>query len=470
MNPACAAVIGDILGWAATGPVPDPAGLEIIDGPSAIASALPVSDIAAASYGALALAAADLARLRNGRHLTPFADRRLAGLALAGNEYLTVDGTAPATWDPLTGYYLCGDGGYVYLHANFPHHRDGLLAVFETANDRESMTKALSGWRAAEAEEAAQHRGLCCIMLRDRATWLQHGQFAALSAVPPVAITASGLAQIAPLRPAPGLRPLSGLRVLDLSRVIAGPMAGRALGELGADVLRISAPDLPHIAPLVIDTGFNKRAAHADLRTDEGCAALRALIRDADVLIDGFRPGALDAKGFGTAALTALNPDLVVVTLSAFGDAGPWGGRRGYDSYVQAGIGLTAPDRPGDRPVRLACQPLDYLTGCLSAYGAVRALCARALGGGGAVVETSLARTGMWLWDMADRIGPEPSPPDRNPTRAEAEAAGYLRFMDTAFGHVGSLAPPYGFREQAADWRSPPHPLGSDPAEWWNLT
>ncbi|MGB1213954.1 MAG: CoA transferase [Pikeienuella sp.] len=443
----------------------DVSALHIKDGRSAIAEALPISDVAAGAYGALALAAADLQAARGGRVLTPVVDRRLAGLAMAGNEYLRIENAPPNAWDPITGYYQCGDGGYVYLHANFPHHRDGLFRVFN-AHDRDAMEATLKRWNAPDAEETAQRAGLCCIMLRDRQTWEAHPHRAALSQMPVIAMSdlAEGTRGL-DAGAAPSL-PLSGVRVLDLSRVIAGPMAGRALAELGADVLRISAPDLPHIPPLIVDTGFNKRAAFADLTTADGRATLTRLIADADVVIDGFRPGALAAKGFGAADIAALNPDISVVTLSAFADVGPWAGRRGYDSYVQGAVGLTAPEKAGDAPVRLACQPLDYLTGCLSAFAAVVMLLNRAQTGGGArMAELSLARTAMWLWDMADEIGPEKDIPARNTTWEEAESEGFLRHLDSDLGAVTSLAPPFGFVEDRLTWRAP-QPLGSSAPEW----
>lgn len=451
-------------GWSA-----DPARVEIAPTAAAIAHDLPVSDVAAGAYGALALAAADLHALRGGAAPGPMVDRRRAGLAMTGNSFLTVDDVAPATWDPLTGYYRCGDSRHVYLHANFPHHRDGLLTLLgaddgdDRAADRDAVAARLTGWNAAALEEAAQARGLCAMMLRSRASWEAHGQFAALRARPLVERRLWGDGR-KPLPPA-GPRPLSGLRVLDLTRVIAGPMAGRALAELGAEVLRVSGPGLPFIEPLVIDTGFAKRAAHVDLNAPAGRETLSALVRGADVLIDGYRPGALAAKGFGEADLAALNPTLTYVTLSAFSDHGPWAGRRGYDSYVQAAVGLTAPERPGDEPARLPCQPLDYLTGCLAAFGAVLGLMAREKTGGGAA-ELSLARTAIWLWEMADALGPEPAPPARNPTGPEVAAEGALREMQSAFGRVASLGPPYGFREFDAEWPAPPRPLGSDDAGW----
>ncbi len=459
--------LGSVLaeaGWAA-----DPAGLEIVDGPTAIAAWPPVSDIAAGADGALALAAAELARIRGGAHPAPFVERRLAGLATAGNEYLTIEKSTPRTWGNITGYHRCRCGNAVYVHGIFPHLRDGLLELFGAEDSRESMSARIAGWTADEAEAAGQSRGLCVVRMRTRAEWEAHPQRTALAATPLIAMkgveAASG--PRAPLHASePGALPLAGLRVLDLSRVIAGPMAGRALAELGADVLRVSAAHLPAIPALAIDTGFGKRNAEIDLRTEAGRETLRALIREADVLIDGYRPGALAAKGFGAADLARLNPGLTLVEFSAFGTTGPWAGRRGYDTYVQAAVGFTAPADPAAAPVRLPCQPLDYLTGCLSAFAAVLGLIRRAETGRGSSAELALARTAMWIWEVADLIGAEPAPPPRNPTLEEVRAEGLIRTMASEFGEIGALAPPYGFDGHRVAWPSPPRALGGDPPVW----
>ena len=456
---ALASILREV-GWRA-----DARKLEIVDGPAAVASPLPIADISTGAYGALALAAAEYGAMR-GLPLTPRVNRRLAGLANAGNEYLTIDNVPPKTWGNITGYYRCKDGGSVYCHGIFPHLRDGLLELFGAEDARASMAARLAQWTADEAESAGQGRGLCVMKLRTRAEWEAHPQRAALAEMPLIR-TAPLAAKAAPQPPSQGAEtPLSGVRVLDFTRVIAGPMAGRALAELGADVMRISGPGLPFIEPLLVDTGFGKRNAEVDLGTETGREALRALIADADVLIDGYRPGALAAKGFGGEDLASLNPGLIHVRISAFSDVGPWAGRRGYDSYVQSGVGLTAPEDPADAPVRLPCQPLDYLTGCLSAFGAVLGLIRRAKTGCGQVAEMSLARTAMWIWEMADELGPERSPPLRNPTIAEAADEGFIRRMKTGFGDAGSLAPPYGFAEMEATWASAPTRLGAHPPVW----
>ncbi|MEM8755006.1 MAG: CoA transferase, partial [Pseudomonadota bacterium] len=317
----------------------------------------------------------------------------------------------------------------------------------------------------AAAEEAAQAEGFLCIRWRSRAEWEAHPQRAALAAAPGVDFRPGPSGAAAPLRAPAGRAALSGLRVLDLSRIIAGPMGGRALAELGAEAIRVSAPDLPFVEGIVIDTGFGKRSAYADLNTAEGRETLAALVAEADVAIDGFRPGALAAKGFGREEMRALNPDLVHVSLSAFGEVGPWAGRRGYDTYVQAATGFAAAG-PDGAPQRLACQPLDYLTGCLVAFAAVRGLSERAEGRGGASADLSLARTAMWLWETADAIGDDPAPPERNATWEKAREEGRLREMESVYGALAALAPPYGFEEIDALWRRPPGRLGADAPRW----
>lgn len=436
--------------------------LVIRDDVAGVFGALPVSDMAAAAYGALAMAAADLHQARSGPRLTPFVDRRHAGIALTGNDYVRIDGETPDKWGAVTGYFRCRDGAYVYLHGQFPHLKNGLLDLFGVEEDRAKMAAAVARWSSDEAEAEGQARGLCVLKVRSRAEWEAHDQFAALSQKSLIELAQPGAPKSLP---AAGAMPLSGVRVLDLSRVIAGPMAGRALAELGADVIRISAPDLPNLEPLVIDTGFGKRAAFTDLGAEEGRAALMGLIKDADILIDGFRPGALAAKGFSADVMRAANPSLTIIDLSAFSDVGPWAGRRGYDSYVQAGIGLTAPETRDEAPGRLSTQPLDYLAGALCAFGGVLSLLSRPMEGP-RHVEMSLARTGMWVWEMADTLPPEVSAPQENGAFDALKSAGLIRQMTSDFGEVEALATPYGFDGKIIEWGGPPRRLGSSAPDW----
>jgi crotonobetainyl-CoA:carnitine CoA-transferase CaiB-like acyl-CoA transferase len=262
------------------------------------------------------------------------------------------------------------------------------------------------------------------------------------------------------LPPAPA-RPLSGVRVLDLTRVIAGPVAGRTLAAHGADVLHITAPHLPSIPVLAMDGGRGKLSAQLDLRSADDRAVLRGLIAECDVFLQSYRPGALEALGFGQAALAALRPGIVVGTLSAYGEAGPWGGRRGFDSLVQTASGFNAAEAEAASvaaPKPLPCQALDHASGYFLALGAMAALLRRTQPGGGWSVRVSLAATGLWLRGLGrlpDGLStPEPAMDDR---LAEAESGfGTVRHVR----HAALLA------ATPAEWSRPTVPLGTHPPAW----
>ncbi len=423
---------------------------------------MPIADMAAGAQGLVGLASAELHRARGGPAQRVSVDRWAASLSMTASQYLTVNGSKPVGWDPLTGYFATADG-WVYLHCQFPHLRDRLLEAFGWPNDAEVVKAALAVMPSQEIEDRAAEAGVCAIARRDRTTWETHPQAKVLAKQPVVKVdrlagAPSGLVRNLET----GAAPLEGIRVLDLSRVIAGPMIGRTLAEHGAEVLRVGAEHLPSFEGLVINTGFGKRAAYCDLREPSGREALNALIRDADILTDGYRPGALAGHGFGQETLQMVNPNLIYVTLSAFGETGPWGGRRGYDTYVQCATGLSQ-DGP-DGPTRLPCQPLDYLSGYLGAASAMVALRRRMTEGGFWRVEVALARTAMWVWEMTDLLGPEANPPFANPTLEEA--ASVLLDMESEFGQLRAMRPAVSLSVTPPYWRSAPKPLGSGVAVW----
>ena len=198
---------------------------------------------------------------------------RHAAIEFRSEHYLTIDGSAPATFgDPLFRTYGTGDRGFVRLHMNFPHHRENVIKFLGYAPTRASVEDALNKWDAVAFETAAYQSGCVVAAMRSPNEWAKHPQAAAVAAMPVVQIDKIGEA---PPRPLPtGQKSLSGLRVLDLTRIIAGPVAGRALAAHGADVMRISAPGLPFVDWLVKDTGRGKLSAYADIATPEGRAAL----------------------------------------------------------------------------------------------------------------------------------------------------------------------------------------------------
>lgn len=429
-----------------------------------LASSFRVDVAAQATIAASALAAVEVGRARGLGDQRIEVDLRAAAVEFRSERHLEIDGApAPELWDELAGLYRCADG-WVRLHTNFPHHRDGVLALLGCAGTRAAVAEALRTRSAARFEEDAAAAGLVVAMLRDHASWSAHPQGRAVAAQPLVAIDALAGA---PAEPWPVLtepRPLAGLRVLDLTRIIAGPVATRVLAAHGADVLTITAAHLPFIPVLVMDTGRGKRSAQLDLRTPAGCAALRGLIRDADLVVQGYRPGALAARGFSPAEMAALRPGLVVATLSAYGETGPWALRRGFDSLVQTASGFNDDEMKaaGDaRPRALPCQALDHASGYLLATGALQALRRRAMQGGSWHVRVSLARTGAWLRALG-RLPQgfavsEPARPGIDDL-LETSASGFGRM--TAVRHAAKLS------RTPAHWSQAAVPLGSHRPEW----
>jgi crotonobetainyl-CoA:carnitine CoA-transferase CaiB-like acyl-CoA transferase len=248
--------------------------------------------------------------------------------------------------------------------------------------------------------------------------------------------------------------------VLDLTRVIAGPVATRYLAALGADVLRVDPPHLPELGLHVLDGVPGKRSTLLDLRPPESQARLQELLDDADVLVHGYRPGALAAFGLDVDTLATRHPGLVVVGLSAWGTRGPWGGRRGFDSIVQAACGIALLESPdGERPGALPCQLLDHATGYLAAAAALTGLSLRATAGGTQAFELSLARTAAWVLAHAGPSaarGPADGPP------SEPEAA-WLTTQPSDEGPLTLLTPPGRLDGQPLGWPSGPVRYGQDP-------
>ena len=344
----------------------------------ALPSSFAVGTAAQVSAAAAALAATEIGRARNGLVQTIAVEMRHA--ALEACAYFTLDGQRGEVWDKLAGLYRCG-AGWVRLHTNFAHHRDGVLRLLGLPEGpdtpREAVAAALLQRDPIAFEQAATDAGLVVAALRRFDEWDAHPQRAALAAQPLVAIERIG---DAPPLAWPALahdaRPLAGLRVLDLTRILAGPAGTRTLAGYGADVLMVNAPHLPNI-DAIVDMSRGKRSALADLRSAEGRGALLAALRGAHVFVQGYRPGSLAALGLDAATLAHERPGLVQVSLSAYGETGPWGGKRGFDSLVQSATGLNVAEAEAAgsaEPRALPMQILDMASGALLAFGAQAAL------------------------------------------------------------------------------------------------
>jgi hypothetical protein len=415
-------------------------------------SSFQVATAAQASLGAAALAAAELWHLRSGLPRQQVqVDRRHA--AVECSAHALIDGVAPPLWDKLSGLYDCGSAvaapGHVRIHANFAHHRDAALQVLGLpagdATPHDAVAAALAHWRAEDFEQAVANAGGVAAAARSFGDWDAHPQARALAGVPPVQIRRlpppAGSAD-APPRPWPALaagqRPLAGLRVLDLTRILAGPAAARCLAAYGADVLMVNGPRQPNIAAIA-DMSRGKRSALLDLDTDAGRAALHRLAADAQVFLQGYRPGALARHGFGAAALAAAYPGLVVASLSAWGETGPWASRRGFDSLVQTATGFNLAEAQAAgkaAPMAMPVQILDYAAGHLLAFGTQAALWHQATEGGSWQVQVTLAGVAGWLRAMGqDSAGLAAVAPDLAP---------FLEDSRCGFGHLVHAGAPVG--------------------------
>ena len=426
-------------------------------------SSFRVGTAAQASIAAVGLAAAELHHRAGAVRQTISVDMRHAAVEFRSEHYLTIDGSAPSSFgNPLFGAYRTGDGGWVRLHMNFPHHRDNVVKLLGCAPSRPAIEAALQGWHAVPFETEAYRNGCVVAAMRTPAEWASHPQATGLATIPVVQIEKIGAAPQRPLRG--GARPLSGLRVLDLSRIIAGPVAGRALAAHGADVMRISAPHMPFIDWLVKDTGRGKLSAFVDLSTQDGTGALRRLIADADIFLQAYRPGSLADKGFGPADVAALHPGIIYGSLSAYGDIGPWANRRGFDSLVQTATGFNAAEAQDagiEGPKELPCQALDHASGYLLAFGVLMARIRQAHEGGSFLVRVSLAATGRWIWTLGRVDNGFALPlPQRD------DVADLLEEIRSPFGLMRGVRHAAQMSATPAGWTRPAVPLGTHPPVW----
>src|SRR5882672_3551355 len=260
-------------------------------------SSFRVAAAAQASIAATGLAAAQVWKLRSGQAQNVAVDMRHAAVECRSERYLRVDGKPPPpAWDAIAGVYKTGDSRFVRLHTNFPHHRAAVCKVLDCKAERDDVQAGLMQWEAGKFETAAYAAGGVVAMMLPYDEWQATPHAKALAELPLISIEKIG--EAAPKPWPKGDRPLAGLRVLDLSRVIAGPVAGRTLAAHGADVMLISSPNLPAIPWLTIDTGRGKLTSFVDLKNEHGRDVLRGLLAKADIFSQGYRPRSIAALGF----------------------------------------------------------------------------------------------------------------------------------------------------------------------------
>lgn len=428
-----------------------------VRGNDSLASCFPVSDLATAAIGVAGLAAGDL--LAEGAPgLQVQVDRHLAA-AWFKTSLRPLGWELPAVWDAITGDYRTRDG-WLRLHANAPHHRERALAVLGCANSHDAVAQAMAGGSGEDLETAIVAAGGCAAKLRTQAEWQAHPQGQAVGAEPLIAQEWTVADIASNWRPDPQ-RPLQGIRVLDLTRILAGPIATRLLAGLGAEVLRIDPPDWdePAQAPEVT---LGKRCARLDLRRPADRQRFEALLTSADILVHGYRADALERLGYGVAARRALNSGLIDISLCAYGWSGPWALRRGYDSLVQMSCGIAAAGRDwqgGEQPVPLPVQALDHATGYLMAAAALRGLALRQRERRAMTARLSLARTAALLTERPGASG--------GPAYGGPEEGDYSETQEpTAWGPALRLRAPLRIGEVELQWQRPATRLGSATADW----
>lgn len=416
---------------------------------------------AQASTAAAALAACELGHQRGTPRQGVTVDMLHA--AVECTAWFSIDGVTPEPWDTFSGLYRCADG-WVRIHTNFAHHRDGalrLLGLDPATAQRAHAEAAMLKWGAVDFETAAAGNKLVATALRSFEQWDATAQAAALAAQP--LFTIDRIGDAAPLELTPltaDQRPLEGVKVLELTRILAGPVGGRVLAAYGADVMLVNSPNLPNIEAIA-DTSRGKRSTLVDLRLPQGRDAMRSLLSQAHVFMQGYRPGGLAALGFSPQDVVAQRPGIVYVSLSAYGPQGPWSGRRGFDSLLQTAMGFNHAEgqAAGDgKPRVLPMQILDEAAGQLMAMGAAAALRRQQREGGSWHVQVSLAQTAHWLRGLG-RVanGLAASRPD---VRA------YVERCASGFGELAGIRPAAQLARTPAGYARPSMPPGHCPPAW----
>ena len=452
--------------WRSLGGAADVAEVLTASGPRAVLPAyFDVTGLAAASVACATLAAAEFLAAREVSRPRPVSvDSRAACAAFAAEGLFTPVGwSLPEIWDPVAGNYRAEDG-WIRLHTNYPYHRTAVERVLD-ARDRAAVAAAALRWTAGDLEAAVVAAGGCAAVMRSRKTWLASPPGAATATAAPVVVSEHRLpADRAAADSDPPLSgtaaPFSGVRVLDMTRVIAGPVCTKFLAAYGAQVLRLDPPGFAEVPALLPETTAGKRTAALDLRLDADRRIFESLLADADVLVTGLRADALAGLGYGDGTLTAISPALIIASLNAYGWDGPWRHRRGFDSLVQMSCGIAAAGALAagrDEPFPLPVQALDHATGYLLAAEVGRALTRRLTRSAVSRIRASLIGTANLLWSLPRPTGlpPKPSPGDFE-----------LIGTGTAWGPARRVPLPGKIAGVTPEWRVEAGPLGRDRPAW----
>lgn len=433
------------------------------------ASLFNLTDLATAS---ISTASATLCRLHASRLGTPYPavdsefeiNQRLVNLWF-GFSIKPTGFSLPNPWDEIAGDYKAKDG-WIRLHTNAAHHKRAALKVLQCENSRDAVTAAVAQWPADRLESAIVDAQGCAAKMYSIEQWQSHpqGKHLQKAALVDWGFHSSPIPQQGNLNTSKA--PLAGIKVLDLTRVLAGPIATRFLAAFGAQVLRLDPLEWsePSIVPEVT---LGKRCAALDLKSDTGKQQLIKLLKSADVLVHGYRADALEKLGFSTAQIRTINPRLICASLNAYGWQGPWKNRRGFDSLLQMSTGIAhyAMQRSNaSHPVPLPVQGLDHATGYLLAATVIQGIELREQQGIITRSRCSLASTAKLLIDHSHHQQHSLLTALKNPP-ARAEDFSVTEEM-TSWGNAQRLNFPVQFKHFDAQWQSGACELHSHPPQW----
>ncbi|KAF2624670.1 CoA-transferase family III [Macroventuria anomochaeta] len=436
-------------------------------------SSFKVGHLAQASIGLSALAAALVWSVRNDKPLpnvtvpaehacVEFKSERL---------YILNGKAAPSSFGTIGGLHKTQDG-YIRMHDSFPNHRENALRILglEVGATREDVAQKMLVWNSIDLETKAIKEGAVMAALRSFKEWDALPQSKAVTDFP---ILLSKISEGTPYLPndsasVQATKCLQGIRVIEMSRVIAAPVAGKTLAVHGADVLWITSPSLPDLPELDIDVSRGKRTVQLDIKKPDDKTKLLELIRIADVFIQSYRPGSLAAQGLSNEECLALNPNLIIASLNAYGPEGPWSQRRGFDSLVQTCSGINVADAErygaGEAARVLPCQAIDHGSGYLLATGIMAALYKRATEGGSYELKISLASVMRYLRSLGQYE--EKSGFERKDFKRPEDVSMYLETRQTEFGELSAVKHAASVEGVNVEWDIMPKPLGSDDPVW----
>lgn len=428
-----------------------------------------IGEATANIVAAVGVAVNDIHEMKTGRRQKVAVDVRHAAATCQSSKIMRhlqpdggwqqVDSPSMRHMRSITQPWQCKDGRWYLPHFNLPHLHDRVIGVLKCESSVEAVKKAVAQWDSLDLENAVAEARACGSIVRSNKEWLEHPHGKMLAARPLIEITKIGESDPVPFPR--GGRLLSGIRVLDLTRILAGPMAARTLAEHGADVLMVTAPHLPQVPEHIMDTSHGKRSCYLDLNRADDRGTIHQLVRQADVFSQGYRPGIMDQHGLTPEQLARERPGIVYLSVSCYGHGGPFSGRGGWEQIAQCSTGICLDNGDAERPKLLPASACDYTTGYNGALGVLLALGRRAREGGSYHVRVCLARSGMHIYDQGHVSYDKP---DMALSNADLDPI----MIETKGGHgtLRHLAPILNLSETKPHWERPSPVLGSSKAEW----